>query len=505
METVLEQQRRAHEAIERLENLAASLLLDVPRTYRDRLNLHHRVATLADTSVTTAASLLDLYDDADGQRVADLTRMSGDSALTDFYGRLRDVKDFHRRNPGLELEPMELEFMSPDAAAEQEARLDTMFTGEESAGRFLDLHAVFEMYLNLLDTADKEAPKPSYLKYLNEFHQLDLVPMAAKSADYKRYVTDLLQYLQSFIRRALPLYDIQSTESAHDADFAARWAARQLPATWTAFLTEDAHPDQFCAVCLKQFMKRAVYDRHLKEKRHRKAEAAAVAGAPRSDAEVAAARTAWETEWRDLARAESLVAYLTAHVMHDVVDATRENVECKQTLTESELAARALELETRDVRVGGGGDKSHEDGDSGDGGDDSDDEDADDDKIYNPLKLPMGWDGKPIPYWLWKLHGLGVEYPCEICGNYVYMGRKAFERHFQEWRHVQGMKALGIPNGKQMQEITKIQDAESLWAKIQAQKANVGFRAELDEEFEDEDGNVMSRKVYEDLLRQGLL
>lgn len=34
----------------------------------------------------------------------------------------------------------------------------------------------------------------------------------------------------------------------------------------------------------------------------------------------------------------------------------------------------------------------------------SDDEEQ---QIYNPLKLPMGWDGKPIPYWLYKLHGLG--------------------------------------------------------------------------------------------------
>lgn len=33
--------------------------------------------------------------------------------------------------------------------------------------------------------------------------------------------------------------------------------------------------------------------------------------------------------------------------------------------------------------------------------------DDDDQQIYNPLKLPMGWDGKPIPYWLYKLHGLG--------------------------------------------------------------------------------------------------
>lgn len=37
---------------------------------------------------------------------------------------------------------------------------------------------------------------------------------------------------------------------------------------------------------------------------------------------------------------------------------------------------------------------------------DSESED-DEQQIYNPLKLPMGWDGKPIPYWLYKLHGLG--------------------------------------------------------------------------------------------------
>lgn len=44
--------------------------------------------------------------------------------------------------------------------------------------------------------------------------------------------------------------------------------------------------------------------------------------------------------------------------------------------------------------------------------------------IYNPLNLPLGWDGKPIPYWLYKLHGLGVEFKCEICGDYSYKGRR---------------------------------------------------------------------------------
>lgn len=58
------------------------------------------------------------------------------------------------------------------------------------------------------------------------------------------------------------------------------------------------------------------------------------------------------------------------------------------------------------------------------------DAEEDDAIPYNPKNLPLGWDGKPIPYWLYKLHGLNISYPCEICGNQVYKGPKAFQRHF---------------------------------------------------------------------------
>ena len=51
------------------------------------------------------------------------------------------------------------------------------------------------------------------------------------------------------------------------------------------------------------------------------------------------------------------------------------------------------------------------------------DEDDEEEFVYNPLKLPLGWDGKPIPYWLYKLHGLNQEFKCEICGGYSYWGR----------------------------------------------------------------------------------
>ena len=48
------------------------------------------------------------------------------------------------------------------------------------------------------------------------------------------------------------------------------------------------------------------------------------------------------------------------------------------------------------------------------------------------------------------------EFNCEICGNSSYWGRRAFERHFKEWRHQHGMRCLGIPNTKNFHEITTI-------------------------------------------------
>lgn len=85
------------------------------------------------------------------------------------------------------------------------------------------------------------------------------------------------------------------------------------------------------------------------------------------------------------------------------------------------------------------------------------------------------------------------------------MGRKAFDKHFQEWRHTYGMKCLGIPNTKQFQDITQIQDAIALWKKIKSDMNDEVFRADTMEEFEDIHGNVFNRKTFEDLHRQGLL
>lgn len=173
---------------------------------------------------------------------------------------------------------------------------------------------------------------------------------------------------------------------------------------------------------------------------------------------------------------------------------TKSNIERKQALTGKERLEedeQDLELPTRLTTGSENGDE--------------DENEDDDEKIYNPLKIPLGWDGKPIPFWLYKLHGLGVEYPCEICGNFVYKGRKAFERHFVEGRHAHGMKCLGIPNSKQFFEITLIEDAIALWERMKVEAKSVEFEEDGMEEFEDAEGNVFNKKTYEDLKRQGLL
>ncbi|KAI3975931.1 hypothetical protein MKX01_016614 [Papaver californicum] len=138
-------------------------------------------------------------------------------------------------------------------------------------------------------------------------------------------------------------------------------------------------------------------------------------------------------------------------MLKETTEQTKENVQKKQALTvderEKEIAEEIRRVEQVDTE--------------------SDNEEQ---KIYNPLKLPMGWDRKQIPYWLYRLHGLGQEFKCEICGGHSYWGRRVFEQHFNEPLHQRGMRRLGIPNTKSFREITSIQEAKALCEKIQAQQ-----------------------------------
>ena len=204
----------------------------------------------------------------------------------------------------------------------------------------------------------------------------------------------------------------------------------------------------------------------------------------------------------DIARLEAIVTSLLDQ-LRPTLEGTRRLIERRTTQTENE---RDQEI---DEEINGTPDdkedatKKQASGGNNAGSDDEDDED--DAPIYNPKNVPLGWDGKPIPYWLFKLHGLNHFYPCEICGNESYRGRRNFEKHFTESRHAYGMRCLGIPNTKHFHGVTKITDAQELWGKLKHVLEGNQFDVDQEEEYEDSHGNIVNRAQYEDLARQGLL
>jgi splicing factor 3A subunit 3 len=183
--------------------------------------------------------------------------------------------------------------------------------------------------------------------------------------------------------------------------------------------------------------------------------------------------------------------YKVTELLAEIRTATQENVERKQAQTAAEREAENQDVDIVDE------DQEPED-------DDGKAYDSDNELIYNPKDLPLDVFGKPIPYWLYKLHGLNIRYECEICGNFTYRGPKAFQRHFSEWRHAHGMRCLIIPNTSHFHNVTLIQDAKQLWSKIQSEKNVDAFKAD-EEEYEDSQGNVMNKKTYEMMKKQGIL
>lgn len=119
--------------------------------------------------------------------------------------------------------------------------------------------------------------------------------------------------------------------------------------------------------------------------------------------------------------------------------------------------------------------------------------------------MPLGADGLPIPFWLYKMQGLDVLHECEICGNIQYKGHKQFERHFNGATHKYHLKCLGIEPSNAFNGITKISEAQTLWKRITSVDGTAMDQTEVKEEVEDNEGNVIAKDLYTELKKQGLV
>ncbi|KAF8897746.1 hypothetical protein BD779DRAFT_1432102 [Infundibulicybe gibba] len=535
MDSIIELQRQTHEEIERFERALYTLLSRPQPTHDKRIQNEHRAADMLDRISSRLVTLNNLYSDEDA-RNAEIELLSAPSQkhdLSEFYSRLVKIQEHHSKYPdtvpgGFDLELAAL-LEDPnqdglDDEYEEEDPVSLLFSGEEAYGKYLDLYANHTAYCNLKNIGKR----PGYLQYLDLLLAAqsgllhgDISKETRFGKDYQTYITNLHGYLLSFAKRTRPLVDIDSQQKEADEEFNQKWEAQEISG-WDEIASKskatngDAELGIWCSACQKQYSKQTVYDAHLKSKKHIKAVAkeAQSGTAPAnpngsSTPTAPSVNNASQSSAKIRIRTSARFTYLSTSLLVSLVptlNETKSNVERRFSLTAREREQELLEQSnpTPAPPVP-----------SGDAG--AEEEEEEEERIYNPLKLPLGWDGKPIPYWLYKLHGLGVEYRCEICSDHVYMGRKNFDRHFQttsllallnilqESRHAFGMRALGLPNTKHFHEITKIEDALSLAEKLKQEGRHEIFEQETMEELEDDEGNVYNRKTYEDLKKQGLI
>lgn len=534
--SILEQLRRAHEDQENIAKAISRLLMDRDKNKKFAPKAEFCVKELVKLSQDSANQALEIYADKDGMRREEVDYLGGKSkpapgkkpgdVWTHFYDKVKTTRDYHRKwgNAGGALNTAAAENHDANWFYDYiltHSRVDTLFTGEEAYGQRVDLHADYLSFINLKKIKEhrakvqrgevtarlrrKHPDMPSeelerkaastpfeeidYIAWLGVFDQFHTVPRYCKYRDsnYLNFVKELDTRLIDLFRRCSPLTDADQHLEHFEEDFAERYEKDRVQ----GWATRTHRDPLFVLPTNRLFSNENTKKAHMTGKEYKKA----VQKMQKMSLEEQGKFTkASEDLDRDLAFLECRIQRFK-DLLADKIDATRAHLEKKQSRTAEELELDAMDSEVEEMD-----DIEVPEEESEEGG--YIDEER---PVYNPLNLPMGWDGKPIPFWLYKLHGLGIEYKCEICGNYSYWGRRAFERHFSEWRHAFGMRCLQIPNTMHFKEITQIEDAVVLYEKLKRDAEDQTFRAEVDVECEDAQGNVMSLRAYEDLRRQGLV
>ena len=380
-----------------------------------------------------------------------------------------------------------------------EINLKTLFSNEENFGKCLDLHELYHEYINIPNIFNNKSNKEmtnnnniltnktmdniikfDYLNYLKNIDNFKNIPLKVKKTDeYIKYIKHLAQYLKTFFVKIYPLVNFNEIQDIIDSKFE---ADQEHLANKSIELNEEEKDNKelFCKICNKYFAKETLMDAHMKSKKHLKKVNLSKNNNNINSINIQEKNKSDEDIIRDINYYEyQIIRY--KDILQNIIDNTINQIHKKQTMTREELELDRLnEINNK---------KS---------------EKEDKKKIFNPKNIPMDWDGKPLPYWLYKVHGLGVEHKCEICGGASYWGRRAFEHHFQEWRHAYGMKCLRLPNTLQFKNITRIEDALKLHHKLIEDKNKTEFNPDIEEQYEDENGNVYNKKMMMDLKKQGL-
>lgn len=467
----------------------------------------------------TAKSLQILYNDTDNTLTEEINKMKGRAMFHSFYESYNHIVAYHTQHPTYNSNYDSNEYHKLLIPKIEANMSNISFSGEEVFGKYLDLHECFNQYCNIPNILQNN-PNIDYIQYLNKFHTFFYISESIKlTKPYKSYLASLWMYLSEFFLKTQPLVNKPEIIKEWKKDFDEKWKEDKIMG-WKGCNKQTNNtpqplrlgmfnsPEELEALgmdrlkeglealglkcggtlkdrALRLWSIRGIKAEDIPEKLRVKSSSSLVLGEKRKFDDGNGIEI--ENKKQSIAWDEFKIISI-CDILMDIITSTRKHVEKQQTRTKEEREQELYEEEFGTLVE-----------------ENEDENDDDDEPIYNPLNIPLGWDGKPIPYWLYKLHGLGDEFKCEICGNQSYWGRRNFDKHFQEFKHSNGMRNLGIPNTKHFHDITLIEDALTLYEKIKDQLRTEKFIREVEEEFEDTQGNVLNRQTYEDLARQGLL
>lgn len=187
--------------IETKQHEIVQLFTKKSNTHKDKLVRDLKVAKLLGEISTSSKKLETLYETAD---------LSTSYSIEFFYHTLKQIKDDHRRNITFSEKPVQ-------PVIDWQDELDRMFTGEEALGRVLDLHEIYTLYCNLNDS------RQMYLKFIQTCDDFSSFVKARKTHAYSAYLARFKDYLESFIRRAMPLFDLDSCKIETAEQFSNDW------------------------------------------------------------------------------------------------------------------------------------------------------------------------------------------------------------------------------------------------------------------------------------------
>lgn len=350
----------------------------------------------------------------------------------------------------------------------KDLRLNDVFSREEQYGEYLDLDRFHSSWLNVIRSTECTLLQFYSIleKFLDDRQYILAPPMDRKNGRYAEFLVEISNYLEKFFQKANVLLNHTKLERRIQSEFS-RSLATPLHTGGKGF---------YCIACCKWFKVPTVFDSHLTGKHH---------------------KNNLSKRSKHLQAEYKLHRYLT--LLSEEFRRTREFTERKVAFTAEERMQEMARL-NHDYHAPdyGPDEKEQEDPDSNK---------AELDKnsaLGGSFDLPLGADGLPIPYWLYKLQGLDVEYSCEICTNQTYKGRRAFEKHFLEPTHTFHLKCLGIEPSITFKGITGIQEAQDLWRQTSSRN-RPQTQKKIDLEVEDQEGNVLTQKVYQELKKQGLV